>query len=138
MIRSDKRNRIQIRFDLDLGKIVEAELAERIKELKKVRLFADYVRNGLRLMIDLSEKKTDVLLELFPWIADTFKAQPQAASSTDIERQIQYLQQLILANAGVGNETQAAAVRQPSAAPVVKAAVVDTDAMFDDFMSFIQ
>jgi hypothetical protein len=76
MMARDTRNRVQIRFDLDMGKAKDLFLDGQIKALKQSRLFADHVRNGLRLMIDLSAGNVEVLVELFPWVADRFNGQP--------------------------------------------------------------
>lgn len=102
---SDKRTRHQLRFWLDVTKTEEDQLAEQVASLKKNRQFADYVRNGLRLMLSLAAGEVDVLIELFPWIVEKFNGQAvglqvapaPAASTHELEKRIEYLQQLIMA-----------------------------------------
>ena len=66
---------IRPRFDfwLDLRKPEEEELAYLIVDLKHQRSFAKTVRDGIWLVWDLSQGKTDALLELFPWVAEHFQ-----------------------------------------------------------------
>ncbi len=70
--KKDKRYRFQLRFWLDLEKSDEYWLAEYAALLKNNRGFARAIRNGLRLIHDLQQGKTDVLIELFPWIQEAF------------------------------------------------------------------
>jgi Arc/MetJ-type ribon-helix-helix transcriptional regulator len=72
----DKRTRFQYRFWLDITKSMERELAEQVDALKRGRSFSTFIRDGLRLMIDLSAGNVEVLVELFPWVADRFNGQP--------------------------------------------------------------
>lgn len=65
------------RFWLDLEKEHEEAIADMIDELKKKRLFAKTVRDGIRLICDLRADKRDVLKELFPQM----NLQTQTASS---------------------------------------------------------
>lgn len=58
------------KFQLDINKDVESWLHEWIEHLTKQRKFSQYVRDGLRLMIDLSAGNLDVLIELFPWVSE--------------------------------------------------------------------
>jgi len=66
---------IRPRFDfwLDLRKPEEEDLAYLIVDLKRQRSFAKTVRDGIWLVWDLSQGKTDALLELFPWVAEHFQ-----------------------------------------------------------------
>jgi len=66
-----KSYRLRFTFWLDVMKNTEAELAEQIENLKAKRSFASYIRDGLRLIIDLKQGKTDVLNELFPWVFES-------------------------------------------------------------------
>lgn len=70
--KQDKRYRFQLRFWLNLEKSEESWLADYIAFLKAKRNFQDTVRLGLRLIYDLRQGKTDVLLELFPFVAEVF------------------------------------------------------------------
>lgn len=92
MARTKKRHEAALRtgrvmetFWLDIRKPAERWLEEQIEALKKQRKFSQYVRDGLRLMIDLSACKTDVLVELFPWIADRLRpAETPAADEFEL------------------------------------------------------
>jgi hypothetical protein len=65
-----RRARIRQVFWVDLNKPEQAWLAERIVELKSQKSFARTVREGIRLVCDLRQGKTDVLRELFPWVLE--------------------------------------------------------------------
>lgn len=112
---SDKRTRLQLRFWLDVTKTEEDQLAEQVASLKKNRQFADYVRNGLRLMLSLAAGEVDVLIELFPWILEKFNGQAvQVASSKtaknadilELKRMIEYQQQLMMGIAAQQAQSQ--------------------------------
>lgn len=76
---STEKLRLRFTFWLDMSKPDEFALAEKINELKTKRSFVKVVRDGIRLICDLKAGKTDVLLELFPWVAERF--QPQQDTS---------------------------------------------------------
>ena len=67
-----KRFRLRFTFWLDMLKEGESAVAETIDTLKKKRLFAETVRDGIRLVCDLRDGKLDVLFELFPWVRAEF------------------------------------------------------------------
>lgn len=73
--KQDKRYRWQVRFWVDLEKSDERWLAEYIAYLKKRRGFMQAVRDGLWLIHDLQQGKTDALRELFPHIGDLFASE---------------------------------------------------------------
>ncbi len=79
------RFRIRQVFWIDLNKPEEARLAEQIAELKSKRAFARTVRDGIRLIYDLSQGKTDVLRELFPWVMEQPAPQAPVASQTGLD-----------------------------------------------------
>lgn len=60
-------------FWLDDNKPTEAVLINDIGKLKENRQYTRFIRDGIRLMIDLSQGKTDVLRELFPWVLEEQK-----------------------------------------------------------------
>jgi hypothetical protein len=60
--------RLQFKFWLDENKPDEKSIADIIEKLKNSRRYAAAIRDGLRLVWDLSQGKTDVLLELFPFV----------------------------------------------------------------------
>ena len=57
-------------------------MADQIELLKNRRLFARTIRDGIALMVELREGRVDLLLELFPWIADAFT--PAAPPAPDL------------------------------------------------------
>jgi hypothetical protein len=67
-----KRFRLRFTFWLDMLKEGELAVAEAIQKLKVDRLFAETVRDGIRLVCDLRDGKLDVLFELFPWVRAEF------------------------------------------------------------------
>lgn len=71
----DKRHRYQFKFWLDASKDNELLLAEEVDGLKLRRQWQPTVRDALHLLLSLKKRKIDVLLELFPWIDDYFRAQ---------------------------------------------------------------
>jgi hypothetical protein len=89
-------------FWLDLDKDTELELAEEIASLKDQRSFVRFVRNGLRLMLDLSRGNTDVLTELFPWVLSKTNSDEGGGSGEDatttrqLNDQLKRLEDLIL------------------------------------------
>lgn len=120
MMAKDTRNRVQIRFDLDMGKAKDLLLDGQIKALKQSRLFADHVRNGLRLMIDLSAGNVDVLMELFPWVADRFNGQPvQVAQQPVVDRDWFEQQVQLLRNSLLAIQERQGADPRPLAAPTL-------------------
>lgn len=68
------RKKIRINFWLDTSREEEASVAAMIYHLKyggygsPGRIFTKTIRDGIRLIWDLRQGKTDVLFELFPWI----------------------------------------------------------------------
>jgi hypothetical protein len=60
--------RLQFKFWLDVSKLDEESIADIIEKLKNARKYSAAIRDGLRLIWDLSQGKTDVLLELFPFV----------------------------------------------------------------------
>ena len=71
-----KRFRTRFVFWLDLEKQDENQIAEQIDVLKQERSFSKVIRDGIRLICDLRAGRTDILLELFPWVTERFQ-QPQ-------------------------------------------------------------
>ncbi len=69
---SSKRFRLRFTFWLDVNKKDEAEIADEVEELKRDRLFAQTIRDGIRLICDLRDGKLNVLFELFPWVKAEF------------------------------------------------------------------
>lgn len=120
---------------LDINKDVENWLHEWIEHLTKQRKFSQYVRDGLRLMIDLSAGNVDVLVELFPWIRERLTGQGSTPpeSSSDIqslENKVEQLTQIILSQ-NIGQVMQPSRVEQQTgkeiAAPKFDMPVFDDD-----------
>ncbi|MBI5928183.1 MAG: hypothetical protein HY862_02660 [Chloroflexi bacterium] len=82
-----KRFRTRFVFWLDLQKQDENQIAEQIETLKQERAFAKVIRDGIRLICDLRAGKTDVLLELFPWVAERFQPQNDTSELTALVEQ---------------------------------------------------
>lgn len=76
-----KTKRMQYRFWLDILRDDEKKIADYVHELTEARQFAPTIRQALRLIQDLKQGNTTVLLELFPWVRDQLKA--------DLQNQIQ-------------------------------------------------
>jgi hypothetical protein len=73
---SKPEHRLQFRFWLDVFRPEENALASYVETLKKQRHFAQTIRDALRLIQDLRAGRVEVLLLLFPWIADYFTPPP--------------------------------------------------------------
>jgi hypothetical protein len=67
---TSNRFRLRQTFWLDLNKAEEEELADQIELLKSKRTFARTVRQGIKLICELREKKVDLLLTLFPFVLE--------------------------------------------------------------------
>ncbi len=67
------RKRYQFKFWLDSLKSDEFELGAQLEALKKSRKYAGTIRDALKLLFSLRERKTDVLFSMFPWLVDELK-----------------------------------------------------------------
>jgi len=88
-------NREKFSFWLDLRKDDQFLLADMIYVLKKKRQFASTIRDGIRLVTSLRAGRVNVLLELFPWVVDEFRALPEPSPNTDLTRQLAKLEALL-------------------------------------------
>ena len=79
----EKRNRKRLGFWLDYGKDDELLVAETIDALKKQRKYQRAIFQGIQLIASLWEGRVDVLLTMFPWVADTICQ--NAPPNNDIE-----------------------------------------------------
>lgn len=77
-----KRFRLKFMFWLDMNKKDEAELAEEIEILKEKRLFAETLRDGIRLICDLRAGRTERLFAMFPWLLGEVDRQADANTQT--------------------------------------------------------
>jgi hypothetical protein len=82
------RQRERVDFWLDLLKQDEWELLQVIETLKRQRLFTKAVRDGIWLIWDLSQGRTEALLELFPWVAEHFCGTGSNGLTADQVREI--------------------------------------------------
>lgn len=88
-----KRFRLRFTFWLDMLKIQEQDVAERIEVLKDERQFSKAIRTGILLFDDLRLGNVDQLLKQFPWVKDKIIA--QYSSEVNIQTQISRLEDLI-------------------------------------------
>lgn len=88
--KSVKRNRYQVKVQLDAGKDEELLMLEKIDELKRKRRWLPTFRNALRLFFSLCEGRTDVLKELFPGIVESIAN--SAAPSKEVMAYLELLE----------------------------------------------
>jgi hypothetical protein len=91
---ASNRYRLRFTFWLDMVKPEEHALADNIELLKNEKSFAKTVRDGIRLIIDLRNGKTDTLFELFPWVKD--KLLQGAPEQNSLHLQLERLERLIM------------------------------------------
>lgn len=70
-LRLDKRDEVELLYDI-------------IPELKKRQQFSSAVRDGIRLVWELRQGKTDTLLKLFPFVATAFQPAPDNSQLIDL------------------------------------------------------
>lgn len=92
-----KPYRLMFKFWLDVTKPEEGRIADKIEILKNERTFSQVIRDGIRLMWDLKQGKTDVLFELFPWVQSGIAPQPtNSSTSPKLASQLKRIEQLLL------------------------------------------
>jgi hypothetical protein len=133
------------RFDfwLNADKDDELIVAEKVDELKRKRSFSSVLRDGIMIVSELRDGKTDLLFKLYPWVAEAVKqSAPSAPDNGDLERQIADLKRIILQQGGIAAPPSDYPVMKPPAAPPkveTKAApVADASTIADNFLMFIQ
>lgn len=87
-------SRFRFNFWLDCARDDDLLLAETIDALKRTRSFSSAIRDGLNLIVDLRQGKTDLLFRLFPWVADALKGKTEDIAS--LKHEIERLQTLII------------------------------------------
>lgn len=138
--------RVVHHFWLNLNKDIENTLDVAVRELKKQRLFAETVRDGLRLILDLRAGSFTVLFELFPNIRDHFVEQPGASPSGGAGQldEIKAMLEIALAEKRDGDKyvmqsaLPAGAIKPLPAAPVAvvtAAKAASSDEICDNFLS---
>lgn len=137
--------RVVHHFWLNLNKDVENKLDIAVRELKKQRLFAETIRDGLRLILDLRAGSLDVLFELFPDLKERMVVQRVDSPSPNIrelEDKIEQLTQVVLSGQGGGIVFKSNPPVMPKAAPPVAeikaAAPISADDIADNFLSMFQ
>jgi hypothetical protein len=139
--------RYKYEFWLNSDREEDHEIAAIIETLKMNRGFSAAIRNGLRLVADLNQDSTDVLLELYPDIAKqlitSFSGQNSNGSDDTLRAVLEALTSLQSHSLPAPSPNYP--VMKPStnglgitSALEVKQAAVDLDAMGDDFLAFIQ
>jgi hypothetical protein len=114
------RYREKFMFWLNLVDNQEFAIAEQISELKKQRLFASTIRDGIRLIYDLRRGKVDVLFELFPWVKAEFLAgvQPQeTAGERALREQLARIEQQLLQQGNVPLQLLSSAPKSVASGP---------------------
>lgn len=79
--RIPKRQRFMFKFWLNVANPEERAIAEHSDMLKEKRQWQPSARDALKLLYSLRERKVDVLLMLFPWIDDYFRAKYERQES---------------------------------------------------------
>ena len=135
--------RKRIDLFLDLTKKDERLVLRTIEMLKAKRNFSSVVRDGIMIVNELRQGKVDLLLKLYPWVADAIRPPTQPIPvSSDLERQIADLKQTILQQGNIGvPATGYPMMKQIGAPPVVTAKNVpaaDAGTIADNFLAFIQ
>ena len=92
-----RRYRLMHNFWLDMHKPEEERIADVIERLKSSRSFAKTVRDGIRLIWDLKQGRTDVLTELFPLIAARLAPAPALKALPDgrVQAQLARIEQML-------------------------------------------
>jgi hypothetical protein len=107
--------RFRFSFWLDGKKDDELLVAEVIDDLKKQRNFSAVVRDGIMIVNELRLGKVDLLLKLYPWVADAIRPpMPVTLDEGDLRRQIDDLKQIVLQQGGVSVPSVEQATMKPS------------------------
>lgn len=136
--------RYKFNFWLDCDKDDELLVAEQVNELKRKRSFSSVLRDGIMIVSELRQGKVDLLLKLYPFVADMIRqaTPPPAPDNSDIERQIAELKRIIMEQGGItAPPANYPVMKSPTAPPVaaVQAAqAADASTISDNFLAFIQ
>ena len=79
----EKRYRVRRMFQLDLNNPEHVEIDDIIEWLKNDRAYSPAIRDGLRLIWELRQGKTDTLLELFPFVVQAVNNNPDSGGDDD-------------------------------------------------------
>lgn len=146
--------RVVHHFWLNLNKDAENKLDQAVRELKKRRLFAETLRDGLRLILDLQAGSLTVLFELFPNIREHLIEQGASPSGGAGQlEEIKSMLEIVLAEkrdddryqmhsaqplGSIKPDSPAQASLNAPVAVVKQAAVVSADLIADNFLSMFQ
>lgn len=148
----EKRNRKRMGFWIDYGKDDELIVAETINALKKQRKYQRAIFQGIQLIASLWEGRVDVLLTMFPWVADVICQ--NAAPKGDIDelkerlaRMEKLLQQRQIqqgyiepppANYPQSKPAGYTPAIPPPVAAITTAKAASADEIADNFLAFLQ
>lgn len=100
------RYRLRYTFWLNHLDSDEIAVADTIEILKNERSFASTVRDGIMLINELRQGKVDLLLKLFPWVADALRSAHETTLDTDdLKREMIALREAVMARGGGGYGT---------------------------------
>jgi hypothetical protein len=92
---------MRFKFWLNLANPVEHHVAEILENSRTQRQLTGIIRDGVRLIFDLRQGRTDVLFELFPWVKTTVSEVKEPVTNTAIHHQLTRLEHLILQQGAV-------------------------------------
>ena len=141
----EKRNRKRMGFWIDYGKDDELIVAETIDVLKKQRKFQRAIFQGIQLIASLWDGRVDVLLTMFPWVADVICQ--NSTSNDDINEmkaRLERMERLLQQQSSSSNipDTREYGIpamkssKSSAPAPVINAAAIPSaSAITDNFMA---
>jgi hypothetical protein len=137
---AQRRFRLRFTFWLDLLKPDEAAIAGQIEQLKADRTFATTVRDGIRLICDLRAGRTDVLCELFPFVAERLKT-PEPTVESRLQAHVDRLEALLVSqgNVPINLGQREVAVKSKATTPLVsiskESAKMSADTIAKNFLA---
>lgn len=139
----EKRNRKRMGFWIDYGKDDDLLVAETIDTLKGMRKYQRAILQGIQLIASLWEGRVDVLLAMFPWVADTIISQSTKTppDTSNLERKIDRVEKILLEQGNLPTTPLVGAplkhsTLHPAPAPVItQAATVSAGTITDNFMA---
>lgn len=113
-----KTGRVVHHFWLNIWNTSEGRLDNEVQELKKQRKFAETVRDGLRLILDLRAGSLEVLFELFPHLQERLAGQttsptPQPPPTPDPTELAKEIAAQIILQGGTGGYMMQSTGQQP-------------------------
>lgn len=111
-----KTGRVVHHFWLNLRFEAENTLNNQVQELKKQRKFAETLRNGLRLILDLQAGSLSVLFELFPHLQERLEGQAPTPIPNPTLDEIKSMLEIALAEKREGDKYLMQSQLQPKVA----------------------